>query len=229
MTSQRRQIGDQVFPEGPPKGRYHSVSIAHEHGSLSVRYKRNRWGLVCPDDGKVRSRDTCGLICLEGEHVGSFMITEFRGPLFVAREEFLEEMDSHSQANAELAMALLTHWEEPADFFHNGEIVELRRLWIKPQASGRGRLRAVLRRVLSELYHQRSLLILKAFPLEFEGDVHDTNRPAFQSRQQAMMRHYSHLLGVSTLPGSGGEAGWMYEFPDRLPQCFDLPSLDCWD
>jgi hypothetical protein len=55
-----------------------------------------------------------------------------------------------------------------------------------------------------------SIIVLKAFPLEHEGNITDANRGAFLHRQRAMIRHYQHRLNARPLGRKLGKEGWMW-------------------
>ena len=55
-----------------------------------------------------------------------------------------------------------------------------------------------------------AVIVLKAFPLEYEGTTTAENERAFEHRRLALMRLYSKRLGVTPLSGSAEADGWMY-------------------
>jgi hypothetical protein len=55
-----------------------------------------------------------------------------------------------------------------------------------------------------------AFIILRAFPLEYQGNVTKANEAAFTRRQRALMRLYVHRLGLETLPGQPGKDGWQW-------------------
>ena len=63
-----------------------------------------------------------------------------------------------------------------------------------------------------------SLIVLKAYPLEYEGSLPDDSpmRPAFERRQAALMRLYRKTLGVAPMSGKYGDEGWMFRFNRSL-------------
>lgn len=115
---------------------------------------------------------------------------------------------------------------EPSEISDYGDIVELRRVWMRPAFSSKGRLATAITALLDQQFSERSMLILKAFPLEYECKVTDKNEELFRRRQRAMMRHYSRVFGVNPLPGSAGDDGWMYEIPVGLSTFIPSPSDD---
>ncbi|NTF17654.1 hypothetical protein G6L37_04525 [Agrobacterium rubi] len=58
-------------------------------------------------------------------------------------------------------------------------------------------------------FKKSSMLLLKPFPLEWEGEVTPENEEAFVRRQSAMKRYYRRTLGVQTIDGDPGV--WMWK------------------
>jgi hypothetical protein len=90
--------------------------------------------------------------------------------------------------------------------------------------SKRGRFSAAVNTLIGRLFKGRSLLILKAFPIEYEGRVTAENSDSFLRRQRAMKHHYQRILAVFPLPGIDGERGWMYSIPERLRNIISPPQ-----
>jgi hypothetical protein len=61
--------------------------------------------------------------------------------------------------------------------------------------------------LLATEFRRRCILVLKAFPLEYEGKGYPSG---FRLRQRAMIRHYRRLLGMAPFPGKPGREGWLY-------------------
>lgn len=215
---------DFVFPKGAPKSLRRKLSLTLNGEVIELRYQRSRWSNIS-EGGVAQQRKTSGLILADGAHAGSFSVAETRADLFVDRHEFFDVMDELSQETASLGTLILEHWREPDDVFNYGDVVELRRLWMSPRLSGSGRLRTAMNALLASEFANRSLLVLKAFPLEYEGDEMNENRQAFEHRQAAMIRHYTHLLGVTPFPACAGRDGWMYAIPERLARSVAKPDF----
>lgn len=226
MERIRRDTADAVFAAGLPTGRLKSLRHPDADLALSIRFKRSRWEYVCYDQREVRTRQVEGLILVGGAHVGSFAIVELDIPLLTGRWSFFDQMDSRSSADYQLAETLLAHWIDPAEVSDVGNIVELRRLWMAQTAALKPWLRKALELVLQDIFGDRSLLILKAFPLEYEGSVSADNKIRFLARQRAMMRFYSTTIGVQPLPGESGGAGWMYAIPEGMRNYVDEPRVE---
>ena len=137
-------------------------------------------------------------------------------------DSFVLTCDEHSQAAYDMAEAVAsfcrTGSQTESSPFDYGSFVLFDRLRI--EAVSANELKVVwdlIKMVLSRLRRAGAAgVILKAFPLEYEGKVTDDNRNAFELRQRAMLRHYSRHLGVRTLPGEAGRSGWQL-LPMRWP------------
>lgn len=223
-----RSVADEVFSSGrKPRFRY-SLLIADKSERLEVRYKRSAWHRIS-DGGEVKQRSIEGQIFADANHAGSFELVEFDVAPLTSGHQFLDEMDGYSQAAAHLAETIVQHWEDPSDLFDYGNVIEIRRLWMEPRLSGNRRLARSIDAILEQEFGRRSLAILKAFPLEYEGKVDDVTQGAFRRRQRAMMRLYGRMFGLIPLPGSSGDDGWMYAIPDRLKKCDLEPTeVDDW-
>lgn len=185
-------------------------------GRLKIVYRRGRWAELDEYDAGVKSRRTKIRVDWEGEHLGSANLVEYKVEVGTEAEHFLNIMDNHSQNTANVGFLLFEHWSDPTELMWYGPIVELERAWSNPVLSCGDRFGLGLRAVLGGLFAERSLLILKAHPLEYEGKVCEETRDAFGRRQRALMRHYERSLAVRPFSGEDGRSGWMYEIAPRL-------------
>lgn len=217
-TSQSHPV-DQELPRRPAK----VLQIANGHGPLATHYWTSRWAFLDQESELVRCRTTDILIRSGEEAVGRCRVTEYRLEPFTHPGDFLAEMDDHSGAAAELATILCRGWDDPSELTDYGDIVEISRVRMRPHLSGRRRLLDTLVAMLNVINPNRSLLILKAFPLEYEGAGETSGNARFLRRHAAMKRHYATLLGVRSLPGPSGDEGWMYAIPDRLSGIVEAP------
>lgn len=123
-------------------------------------------------------------------------------------EEFVDEADAQSQADYDMAEAVRRSWawyEPPFDY---GTVVRCDRLVIDTRKdSERLAWECINRSVAREFEKRGAAMMLKAFPLEYEGEVTNVRKAAFGKRQVAMMRLYNFRLGVHALPNKWGEQG----------------------
>ncbi|NKQ88706.1 hypothetical protein C3Y91_31180 [Rhizobium sp. UPM1133] len=137
---------------------------------------------------------------------------------FVSAVEFQDAADSYSQEDYEMAAAVgqcwSDGWENPLDY---GSIVVFHRLVIPhPMPGFWETMRAAIKR---EFSRRSAMMVLKAFPLEWENRFQDPGAPgkeAFERRLKAMTKHYQRNLGVSPMPVSPSLGEWFW-----LPIRFD--------
>ena len=118
-------------------------------------------------------------------------------------------------------------WEDLDDVIAYGSILELDRAWISPLHSGDDRFSRALK-ALMQTFSGWSILVLKAFPIEYGGLVDPANQAAFRLRSRALMRHYSRILGVAAFPGDAGRNGWMFAIAGPLVELIDPPQVVEW-
>jgi hypothetical protein len=69
----------------------------------------------------------------------------------------------------------------------------------------------LIARLLNREFRRRgSMIVLKAFPLEFEGVGPAASGKRVKRRTSALVRLYERRLGMTALPGKNGRAGWMW-------------------
>ena len=138
----------------------------------------------------------------------------------VIGEDFLDVADSRSQEDYDMAAVVQQCWsdeyEHPLDY---GSVVVFHRLVVsQPMPGFWPTARAAIKR---EFSRRASMMLLKAFPLEWENRFQDPQAPGsidFDRRLTAMMKHYQRQLGVSRLPVSSTYGQWMW-LPIRFDEC----------
>ncbi|KQW47201.1 MULTISPECIES: hypothetical protein [unclassified Ensifer] len=133
---------------------------------------------------------------------------------FPGHEHFIDTADSVSQQDYEMAEFLSSCWDEDDHPLEYGNIVLFDRLSIvvpNPVVWP-----CLLRGIDRQFARNASLLVLKAFPLEFEAHREDRlgtdtgDLPEFARRQAAMRRLYRRQLGVTDGTGDFGKRDWMW-------------------
>lgn len=136
---------------------------------------------------------------------------EWRGSPEGEIEEFVDEADALSQADYDMALSIGQSWDWTNFPFDYGTVVRFERLAIDTAKDTRRLAWSYIGRALHREFSRRAaLMLLKAFPLEYEGEVTDDNRAAFERRLAAMARLYQFRLGALPLPNSWGQRGWMW-------------------
>lgn len=134
---------------------------------------------------------------------------------------YLNGTDLLSQSSANMGAAVLHGWkaaeresgESPLNY---GTIAVFERLGISGATASQS---VAIWQLIDDLIGREfrsyrgkrpraSVIVMKAFPLEYEGKVTKQNHMAFVRRQAAMMRHYHRRMGAK--PFDGGEPGWMW-------------------
>ncbi len=146
--------------------------------------------------------------------LGAAKLRQWRLPAMADPNEFWYYADRLSHVDADLADMVNSHWvgqDMPSEY---GDLVLFDRLAIDTAADvDRKALRRLGEYLLSEFGNRVSVMLLKAFPLEYEGELgpdHADRRDLYQRRQKAMLRLYRSELGVERFASSAGEVGWMW-------------------
>lgn len=148
----------------------------------------------------------------EGVPAAHATFFEWDAPVFAEAADFLDAADSNSQEDYEVAAVVgecwSDSWENPFDY---GAIVAFHRLVIpRPMPGFWPTMRSAIKR---EFSRRGAMMVLKAFPLEWENRFDDPASPgkdAFERRLKAMTKHYQRNLGVSPLVVSPGLGEWLW-------------------
>lgn len=192
------------------------------------RYRKYPFRWLAETEDAVHKREVYCWLFVGRRQVGAVEIYEFKPNPFIHDDDFCIIMDADSHTTMELAEILVTHWDDPVDTVACfGNIVLINALWVSPRAAKRGEWSAVVLELLATVYRRRSLLVLKAFPIDGREreDEDESTVERWQFRQRALIRHYCRLLGMKPFPGSWGREGWLYAIPDRLVDFLDPPVL----
>jgi hypothetical protein len=139
---------------------------------------------------------------------------EWRGPPISFLNEFFYAADAQSQADHDTADILQTYWSDETAPFLYGTLVRFERLVIR-STNRSPEVWALLSGLIEREFARRgSILMLKAFPLEYEGR-HNAGSPAashehFRLRAMAMRRYYRWRLKMRRVPGRYGKDGGMW-------------------
>jgi len=132
-------------------------------------------------------------------------------------ESFLFAADVKSHSSMKMAEAVCAAWPEhlcDETPLHYGTVVLFDRVRIQATSAAQSAAVWALIHMLMErefrAHKRASIIVLKAFPLEYEGNITAANQLAFQRRQRAMIRHYRHRLNARPLGRKLGKDGWMW-------------------
>lgn len=217
---------DKLLAENPFPTRSKSLKTIDQStdGGFIGRYRRSQFVSVLDDDNEVRKRKLHCWLFADDQQAGALAIIEYKVEPFLGNFAFFEAMDSDSQHAMEIADAICSGWADAADVTDYGPIVEIDRLWISPRYAKRGEWAGIVQELLRTVYRRRSLLVMKAFPLEYEHLQSPEIEVALNRRMRAMARHYHRLFGVMPFPGERGDKGWLYAIPDRVADGIEPPG-----
>jgi hypothetical protein len=150
-------------------------------------------------------------------------------------DTFVERSDCSSQDeyNTAYAVAQLwggrdeeTWWLEQAPFFH-GDLCIFERLVIDAGSASRSHATwTIINGLLQRLYRRSvAAIVLKAFPLEYDGNTTNESRSALERRRRALVRLYQRRLGFEPVSDPPlAREGWMLKLineraePERREQ-----------
>jgi hypothetical protein len=177
------------------------------------------------DLSPVSPRHVTFVLSQEDETLAVATFSEWTSGGLVFLTELVQSADMVSAEDYECSLTIRDNWSEESSPLDYGNIVMMHRLVIKrPNPDIWPAIRKGIER---QFLRRGALFILKAFPLEWEGqgepDRQVSADPNFASRLRAMKRHYANALGVmSVIPGDGHE--WLWK-PLRYCPEPDLISL----
>jgi hypothetical protein len=198
-------------------------SLARTLGSYTFRSFRS--GFVDASEGEsnesLRVRDVAITIAREELMVGAAKLRQWRLPAMTDPRHFWYHADHLSQIDADFAEMVNSHWSTE-DFPSNyGDMILFDRLAIDSASDAKRRaLRLLGEYLLIEFGNRLAVMLLKAFPLEYENSLdsaHADRRDSFHRRQKAMQRLYRSALGVERFASPAGDSGWMWRGFDGCP------------
>ncbi len=133
-------------------------------------------------------------------------------------EDFVNLGDINSQNEYETATAIARlwgtddeqNWWTDAPFCY-GYVCNFDRLVIEAKASTEVEAAwQIIGALLQRMRRGVAVMVLKAFPLEYEGNVTPENRLAFERRQRALIRLYQRRIRFEPMPHNElAKEGWM--------------------
>ncbi|MBB3559350.1 hypothetical protein FHX06_000647 [Rhizobium sp. BK512] len=204
-----------AFQETATEHNFESVRKAWqiEDGELSLICRQSRYNAEECEPFKYRAVE---MRIARGERI--MAIALFRewslADFFPGHQDFIEAADIATQQDYEMAEFVSEFWDEDDHPLEYGNIVLFDRLMVPNPDHNIWPL--LLKGIDRQFSKNMALLILKAFPLEFEGRTEDqpgrnmADLPEFRRRQTAMKRHYQRILGVKNSAGEEDAKGWMW-------------------
>jgi hypothetical protein len=133
-------------------------------------------------------------------------------------QQFVNRGDMISQSEYETATAVARLWgtDDEQNWwtdvpFCYGDVCNFDRLVIDAKASTEVEAAwQIIDALIWRIRRGMAVMVLKAFPLEYEGNVTAENRPAFERRQRALIRLYQRRIGFEPVPRKElAKEGWM--------------------
>lgn len=210
-------------PDARRRRKYpHTIELRGTDTSLCYwMSKRHSVGGFVDDDYKdcVQKTELFAWLMLGRRRIGAFELNQYDPNGCASNEEFMMVMDIDEEYEATLSVALCKQFDNLIDEVTPvGPILDFRRAWIMPRFA-HGDLFPLATRALVEKFSPgHSIMVLKAFPLEYEGNAPRGSdlEIAFKRRVRAMIRYYQRIFGVRPFDGELGDAGWLWREGETL-------------
>jgi hypothetical protein len=204
---------DRRFEPFPGKLKRFQIIDQSGSGGFVAYCDTRRWWWVNELEDGVKSRTTYVWMFVNDELAGVLNIREYRVS-WITNGLLWSLMDSESQEAVDMAEILIRCWRNVwEDLASEGPIVLLSQLWVAQKHARDSRWNGILQHLLATRFKRRCLMVLKAFPLEYEAKG---KQPGFRLRHRALIRLYRRVLGVEPFPGKPGQDGWLYAIPERV-------------
>ncbi len=185
-----------------------------EHGELSLIRRQSRYNKAEIEPFKYRVVEMC---IAQGDRIIAIALFHewcLDDLFFPGRRHFVGAADVITQQDYEMAEFVSELWSDNDHPLQYGNIILFDRLSIPvpdPLIWS-----CLLRAIDKQFSKKGALIVLKAFPLEFEARNEDepgrsmADFPEFDRRQIAMKRHYRRMLGMNNSVGENDAKGWMW-------------------
>jgi hypothetical protein len=163
--------------------------------------------------GFVLKTELFAWLMLGRRRIGAFELNKFDPNGCASNEDFMMVMDMDDEYEATLSGALCGQFDNLIDevtFF--GPILEFRRAWIMPRFASGVLFPLATRTLVEKISPHSSIVVMKAFPLEYEGGVPGDSdlKIASKRRVRAMIRYYRRIFGVRPFGAEYGDEGWLW-------------------
>ena len=178
----------------------------------------SRWRSIAEDE-RVRKRELFAWIQIGPRRVGALELHEFEPSGCFDNADVFEVMDCEDAFESRLAEVLCSVFDDLcSEVAPYGSILDFRHAWIAPASAHQGLFAKAATTIVDAAFPDHTLLIMKAYPLEYEGKVLDGAplEAGLTARQRAMARHYGKILGVRPLPDPHGREGWLWRAHPQL-------------
>ena len=215
-----RRAGRPRFVEHELAHKAHRYPNAIEIEGGLVRWRRSRWSVwerhedVEPPAPIYATSEAFGWILQGRRRVGALQIVAHNGDT-LSPGLVWGVADGLDELNARAVGVMISAFDDFADVFAFGPVVELRYVWVEQDV--RIDWPAAVRAVALASYDDAAHLVGQVYPLEYDipHGEHLTPASAFRSAALArlMLRRFE---GLQPLPGPSGEEGWLWRPAPRL-------------
>jgi hypothetical protein len=215
----RRREELESHAEDTDDHRYFRKAWSIAHGALVVTGWMSGFGGEFPT---FKRRDVVLIVSMAGETVARATFGEWKAKDWLYEwDDFVVAADEASAIDLECAEVIRQYWDDDDWPFEYGNLVIFDRLSIpKPHKDIWPSLDAAIKH---QFHKNGSIMVLKAFPLEWEGQGETDGDPVFARRLEAMKRLYASKLGVTSFRGAGNE-DWMWKSLRYCPEPFVEPN-----
>lgn len=208
--------------------------------SVVLTLRTNDWkpaGSEITDDPDVvemlpRQRETIVRLERDGETVAAIRLKQHDVPLGCDLGLASAAWEAESPELETLSATLRAGWQDPvAEVLELGPTIELATIWSQPGKVSPALLANALDAAVEAVSPIHSVVVLKAFPLEYEE--WESKDPAlgvsFRARRAAMLTYYARHFDMTPFPGPNGEAGWMWRIPSHSEDVVSPPTVQSAD
>ena len=219
MKRIRRQDALPKFADAEARRRRkypHTIELPGTGASLQYRMsKPYSVGRFADDSsmGLVQKTELFAWLVLGRRRIGAFELNEFDPNCCGSNEDFMIVMDIDEAYEATLSAALCEQFDNLiGEVTLAGPILDFRRAWIMPRFANGELFRLAARTLVEKVSPHYSIMVIKAFPLEYEGEVSEGSdlEIAYERRARAMMRYYQRIFAVRPFDGEYGDDGWLW-------------------
>lgn len=204
----------------------------------TIRYRVDDWWHAGPisderidpaflDEPWIRVRDLFAFIDHGTDCVGAVEVHAYQGATGLIEEWIFEILDGYSGYSVELGNVISKCWpDDPAIVFDYGDVVDLMHVWAAEPRFLNGLNDVLFDTFIPALTERYSILISKAYPLEYEHKLSEGDPALFGmlKRQRAMARLAKSKLGMNPLPGKFGNDGWLWRPNPYVADCIGKPE-----
>jgi hypothetical protein len=214
-----------LFPgDREPEGRFRKPNWIAEHSGLIGEAWIDRFCAPDRADYNFQHRNVFFVTKQDGRFVATGKLIIWRGVYDLGGygwtlEGFVRRGDENSRSEYETAVAVARIWggDDEDDWlidgppFCYGDLCSFDRLVIDAKTlADVEAVWQIVNALLMRIRRGMAVMVLKAFPLDYEGKITDETRPAFERRQYALIRLYQRRLGFTPVPHKALAAeGWM--------------------